>query len=310
MSHGHASSSQASSSRSGSPAPPSSPDGSDHDDIYPTLRRAQDLQPPVRRGNSSSIPHSESESGESDSDSDISSNIFVSRERVTQNRPTDQHRWTDTDLATLRRERYEAEAVRELYMVTNELGPTDEELMDAPVESDVDELPHFGSINTTRADAEGDLLSQSQIYEMHVPTSAFADAERYARLHGIDPFDDVDSDYQPDSDEERPMTPLREMSPESDDEHGDAGGDDPIANMWDANMWDELRLRTADALLGLFAELIAAASSDHERAALLAQARNAIEAAEVHPHPGVQELADAMIALAGDADEYEHYMGF
>ncbi|EMC90855.1 hypothetical protein BAUCODRAFT_335330 [Baudoinia panamericana UAMH 10762] len=45
-------------------------------------------------------------------------------ESVTYHRPTDQHRWTEEDLMTLRNDRVEAEAVREMFYVVNGVNMT------------------------------------------------------------------------------------------------------------------------------------------------------------------------------------------
>lgn len=89
--------------------------------------------------------------------------------RVSNHRPVSQHDWTSADLASLRREREEAEQVRDLYYAHNG-GANMSGIEDGP--TDAYELPDPAELMAIQAsadqDRDGDIrMSQVEIYRMH-----------------------------------------------------------------------------------------------------------------------------------------------
>ena len=118
---------------------------------------------------------------------------------VTQHRPSDQHEWTDTDVQSLRRDRYEAEQVRHLFnasngvnMSGNDDGSADPYQVPDPAEgiAESDEL--------YRQEQAESIMSVEDIYAMHEEhETSFHDEAECLRAHGIESqsygFDDADS---------------------------------------------------------------------------------------------------------------------
>ncbi|TKA29191.1 hypothetical protein B0A50_03701 [Salinomyces thailandicus] len=111
-----------------------------------------------------------------------------------------QHEWQAADLAALRRDRYEAEQVRELYNAANGLNPTDAEMRDADM-TDAEPYREYDE----EVVYEDDRMDVVDIYRMYVsePEPVY-DEDRRADDSGQVRDEDEDSD-----DEYLPRDPLR-----------------------------------------------------------------------------------------------------
>lgn len=116
------------------------------------------------------------------------------------NRPSDQYLWDAGDLASLRQEREQLEAVREIYVAANGMGPTLAEFED----SDVDWVDRFAdSVPVTTAVApllgpqrENDLdqVTSGEMLNLNSYNDNLAGGDSSASVNGMDSDEDYDSD--------------------------------------------------------------------------------------------------------------------
>ncbi|KAI7205412.1 hypothetical protein KC316_g261 [Hortaea werneckii] len=116
------------------------------------------------------------------------------------NRPSDQYLWDAGHLASLRQEREQLEALRELYMAVNGMMPSLAEFEDAGMDYDdgsADPVPVTTASAPLFGRGDNGTLEQRSIHGMHHPTSYHGNptgGNSPASMDGMDSDEDYDSD--------------------------------------------------------------------------------------------------------------------